>query len=327
MLAGRKKATEGVISIDGTPANPKEITKLSSYCEQHDALLGVLTVRETVRFSARLSLMLQKNMSNDEIDRIAEETITQLGLGHVADNRVGTPIQRGLSGGQKRRLTLATSFVARPSILFLDEPVSGLDSATAYEVMAAIRRVAVKQNIAVIATIHSPNWQTFTLFDSVLLLAAGKTMYQGPPQDVARYFASLGHPSAEHENPADQMLSLVNGDFSSSEVDPLTTTNPSTTTTPAAAEHEKNLTSPVKGDTAAFARAWAERHPPRKGSVSTHHEPAAIESMTRHKDSHHSSGSPRHLLQATWLLSQRNMLNYSRNLLAYGVRFGMYIGL
>ncbi|KDN36243.1 P-loop containing nucleoside triphosphate hydrolase protein [Tilletiaria anomala UBC 951] len=296
ILAGRKASTTGNIAID-RDGGVKEIVRVSSYVEQDDALLGVLTVRETVRFSALLSLM-ESGASRAEIMRTADETIESLGLQGVADNRVGTPLQRGISGGQKRRLTVATSVVAHPRILFLDEPVSGLDSATAFEVMSAIQRVAKARNIAVVATIHSPTWETFALFDSVLLLAGGETMFRGRPDEVVQYFGELGHSCPSHTNPADHMMSLVNSDFTSKDQAP------------------DGL---VKGNSHAFAEAW-RLHPWSKYASPEVQSKPPSSSRTR-------GNALSHFFKATLLLSQRNLLNYSRNLLAYGVRFAMYIGM
>ena len=128
---------------------------LASYVEQSDALLGVLSVQETLYFSARLRYVLytlsarSKLLSQqprpsldpttpeDVIHARVAETIADLGLTDVANNRIGTAIQRGVSGGQKRRVTIGASLVSLPRILFLDEPTSGLDSRTSAEVLSA----------------------------------------------------------------------------------------------------------------------------------------------------------------------------------------------
>lgn len=142
-----------------------------------------------------------------------DDILTGLGLLQVGKNRIGTPIQRGISGGQKRRVTIGTSLVTLPAILFLDEPTSGLDSATSYEVMSAIRVLSSKHSITVIATIHSPSWETFALFDNTLLLAKGQMAYYGSVHSVTEWFSGLGFPPAAHSNPADHMMKLVSSDF------------------------------------------------------------------------------------------------------------------
>lgn len=128
------------------------MSELASYVEQSDALLGVLTVRETIRFAARLrwvicalgalsyielSCSLDASTPAEVIHARVAQTITDMGLTEVANSRIGNPIQRGISGGQKRRVTIGSSLVTLPKILLLDEPTSGLDSRTSYEVVSA----------------------------------------------------------------------------------------------------------------------------------------------------------------------------------------------
>lgn len=148
-----------------------------------------------------------------------DDVLTGLGLVGVAANRIGTPIQRGISGGQKRRVTIGASLVSRQPILWLDEPTSGLDAATSFEVISAIRSLAIKHSLTIVATIHSPSWETICLFDKALLLAQGHVAYHGPVQGIEPWFASLGYPTAPYANPADHMLKLVSSDFSDNSAD------------------------------------------------------------------------------------------------------------
>jgi ABC-type multidrug transport system ATPase subunit len=120
--------------------------KISCYVEQEDALVGSLTVRETLLFAARLSL--PKTISaNERIARV-EALINSFGLNGQANTLVGTPIRKGISGGQKRRVSVANQLITSPKILFLDEPTSGLDSAAAFEVIAFVKEVAKKHNVS-----------------------------------------------------------------------------------------------------------------------------------------------------------------------------------
>ena len=133
-----------VRSEQNSPADDKSFPKVTingstsfstqdlfSFVEQDDALLGVLTVRETVAFAAKLSL----GSNYPGIDRHIDSTLRSLGLQDIANNKIGTPLQRGISGGQKRRVTIACSVVTKPQILVLDEPTSGLDASSSREVV------------------------------------------------------------------------------------------------------------------------------------------------------------------------------------------------
>ena len=250
--------------------------------------------------------------------------VSGLGLSHVASNRIGTPIQRGISGGQKRRVTIGCSLVTLPRVLFLDEPTSGLDISTAYEVMKAIKNLAKQHNIAVLATIHSPNWEIFDLFDRTILLARGQTMYNGSVDGVASYFESLGHPCPNFTNPADHMMGLVSTDF----------LDPKLGADSLRSVEEGRIAAPfipgstvAAGDTETFAEAWKSR---AAATPNIFHE-------VERKSTHHSDlteATPAasitqtaSLFSRTGTLTRRNFVNYARNVLAYGVRLAMYVGM
>lgn len=135
------------------------------------------------------------------------------GLTEQSNTLVGTPFRRGLSGGQKRRLSVAKQIMTSPKILFLDEPSSGLDSTASFEVIHYLRTLAKKHNIIVICSIHQPSSDLLQLFDKLLLLSGGKTCYFGPTEYTHAYFANLGLNCPVHTNIAEFMVSLVNTDF------------------------------------------------------------------------------------------------------------------
>lgn len=98
-----------------------------------------------------------------------------------------------MSGGQKRRVSVASQLITSPKILFLDEPTSGLDSAASYEVMNFVRNIAKKHKVLVIASIHQPSTTTFELFDKLMLMSRGKVVYNGAVNELKDYFAGLGY--------------------------------------------------------------------------------------------------------------------------------------
>jgi ABC-type multidrug transport system ATPase subunit len=137
--------TSGSILVNGQDTTLQMVRDLSSYVEQEDALIGSLTVKETMAFAARLSL--PSKIDKTEARRRVDDLIASFGLQSRADTIVGTPIKKGLSGGQKKRLSIASKLVTNPRILFLDEPTSGLDSALSLEVCSYIKAIAKKHNV------------------------------------------------------------------------------------------------------------------------------------------------------------------------------------
>ncbi|KAH9316093.1 hypothetical protein KI387_024720, partial [Taxus chinensis] len=148
----------------------------AAYVTQDDVLLGTLTVRESIYYSA--NLRLSHKLSREEKKDIVEDTILEMGLQDCADRIIGNWHLRGISGGEKRRLSIALEILMRPRLLFLDEPTSGLDSASAFFVVEALRNLA-RDGRTVIASIHQPSSEVFELFDHLCLLSSGQTVYFG----------------------------------------------------------------------------------------------------------------------------------------------------
>ncbi|KAK4419589.1 ABC transporter G family member 15 [Sesamum alatum] len=181
-----------------------------AYVTQDDLLLGTLTVRETITFSAHLRL--PSSMTKQEIKGIVDGTIMELGLQDCADHQVGNWQLRGLSGGEKKRLSIALEILTRPRLLFLDEPTSGLDSASAFFVIQTIKNLA-RDGRTVISSIHQPSSEVFALFDDLYLLSGGETVYFGEAKMAVKFFAEAGFPCPSRRNPSDHFLRCINSDF------------------------------------------------------------------------------------------------------------------
>lgn len=149
---------------------------LQAYVTQEDVLLGTLTVKETVSYSAHLRL--PTSMSKEEVNSLVDGTIIEMGLQDCADRLIGNWHLRGISGGEKKRLSIALEILTMPRLLFLDEPTSGLDSASAFFVVQTLRNVA-RDGRTVISSIHQPSSEVFALFDDLFLLSGGETVYFG----------------------------------------------------------------------------------------------------------------------------------------------------
>ncbi|KAI3662011.1 hypothetical protein MP638_005459 [Amoeboaphelidium occidentale] len=181
ILAGKSKAgfVSGSLLINGKTPTREQFKRISGYVDQEDTLLETLTVYETLMFSAELRL--PKSMSYAQKRRRVSETMIELGIEHIANSRVGSSGKRGISGGEKRRVSIAMELVTSPSVLYLDEPTSGLDSYNAYSVVQCLTTLAKKYNRTIILSIHQPRSNIFALFDKLLLLAEGGYMvYSGP---------------------------------------------------------------------------------------------------------------------------------------------------
>ncbi|XP_020550000.1 ABC transporter G family member 15-like [Sesamum indicum] len=183
---------------------------LVAYVTQEDVLLGTLTVRETITYSAHLRL--PSSMTKQEIRGIIDGTIMELGLQDCADRQIGNWQLRGLSGGEKKRLSIALEILTRPRLLFLDEPTSGLDSAAAFFVIQSIKNLA-RDGRTVISSIHQPSSEVFALFDDLYLLSSGETVYFGEAKMAVKFFAEAGFPCPSRRNPSDHFLRCINSDF------------------------------------------------------------------------------------------------------------------
>ncbi|KAI5385965.1 ABC transporter G family member 1 isoform X1 [Lathyrus oleraceus] len=185
----------------------------SAYVTQDDTLLTTLTVKEAVYYSAQLQL--PDTMSKQEKKQRADSTIKEMGLQDATNTRIGGWGVKGISGGQKRRVSICIEILTHPSLLFLDEPTSGLDSAASYYVMKRIASLGKKDGIqrTIIASIHQPSSEVFQLFHNLCLLSSGKTVYFGPASAASEFFALNGFPCPPLQNPSDHLLKTINKDF------------------------------------------------------------------------------------------------------------------
>lgn len=284
---------EKSLRVNGSTTSYQNFRKISSFVEQEDALLGALTVEETLYFSARLALP-RTIPKTERIARI-KGLISAFGLRRQARDLIGTPIRKGISGGQKRRVSVASQLITSPKILFLDEPTSGLDSAASHEVMSFIRDIAKNNKLLVIASIHQPSTATFELFDKLLLLSQGHTVYNGLVSGVTQYFADLGYPTPMYMNPAEYMIDLVNTDFIQNQD-----------------EAQRRL-----------------EHLQSSWKRSEQHE--AISKRISETSSHRSSrdgGVPQEKANSLMIpltLIHRSLIKSYRDVVAYGIRIGMYV--
>jgi ABC-type multidrug transport system ATPase subunit/ABC-type multidrug transport system permease subunit len=197
----------GEIYVNGRTFTNKQYRHVIGFVDQEDNLMPTLTVYETIVTSALLRL--PKTMSEDAKRLRALETMGELGILGLKDQLIGSETNRGISGGEKRRVAIACELVTSPSILFLDEPTSGLDAYNAYNVIESLVQMARNYNRTVVFTIHQPRSNIVALFDQLILLAQGKLVYSGPESQVSGFFADIGYPCPPGFNVGDFLVDLT----------------------------------------------------------------------------------------------------------------------
>ncbi|KAK1935482.1 ABC transporter G family member 15 [Phytophthora citrophthora] len=200
----------GDIELNGEARVSKTFRAVTSYVAQEDSLLGSFTVLETMRMAAKLSL--PNSVTSKQIEARVDDVVEAMGLATCRHTLVGDIFRKGLSGGQKRRLSIAIELLSNPSILILDEPTSGLDSSATHNVMKFIVKLCAEGK-TIVCTIHQPSSLVYDMFTNVVVLSAGQTVYCGPRRQMIPHFALVGHDCPTYMNPAEYFISLVNTDF------------------------------------------------------------------------------------------------------------------
>ncbi|KAJ5845836.1 hypothetical protein N7534_009505 [Penicillium rubens] len=300
-VLARRAASAGAKVLGETYVNDAQMDsrnfqRVTSYVEQEDVLIGSLTVQETLKFAADLSLPSSAS-KRERMDRI-RTLLEAFGIQNQANTLVGTPIRKGISGGQKRRVSVAGQLITNPKILFLDEPTSGLDSTASFEVMSYAKELARANNLLIIASIHQPSTTTFNLFDKLLLLSAGKTCYFGAISAVDSYFSGIGYPIPAQTNPAEFILDTVSSDFASSK------------------EEDRVGVIQAAWANSSEAKSLERQVSERVGSTEKPVNKASTEEQTR-------PGT----VSITMALLHRSFVKSYRDVIAYGIRIAMYLGL
>ncbi|KAK0452925.1 P-loop containing nucleoside triphosphate hydrolase protein [Desarmillaria tabescens] len=210
----------GTMTLNGVPAKPEVMSTLCSYVTQDDsALLPYLTVRETLQFAA--ALRLPKAMSKEEKRHRADEVMLKMGLKDCRHTLIGNELLKGISGGEKRRVSIAVQVLTEPQVLMLDEPTSGLDAFTAASILDVLAQLA-KEGRTIITTLHQSSSELYKRFGNVLLLAkGGRVAYSGSASEMLDYMSSVGFECPAMMNPADFALDVVSVDTREAEQEEL----------------------------------------------------------------------------------------------------------
>lgn len=201
-----KESLKGSVTLNGDVLESRLLKVISAYVMQDDLLFPMLTVEETLMFSAEFRL--PRSLSKKKKKARVQALIDQLGLRSAAKTVIGDEGHRGVSGGERRRVSIGIDIIHDPILLFLDEPTSGLDSTSAFMVVKVLQRIAHSGSI-VIMSIHQPSYRILSLLDRLLFLSHGHTVYGGSPANLPEFFAQFGHPIPENENRTEFALDLI----------------------------------------------------------------------------------------------------------------------
>ncbi|XP_025412535.1 ATP-binding cassette sub-family G member 1 isoform X1 [Sipha flava] len=207
VLAGYSTSgSSGSVYLNDALRDEKQMANISCYIQQDDFVRELLTVRESMTVAAHLKL--PTTMSTLSKVSLVDGILESLGLA-IHENTIVTR----LSGGQKKRLSIALELITNPSILFLDEPTTGLDSLSCSQLVSMMVDLAHNQNRTIVCTLHQPTALLFEKFDQVYVVTSGQCLYQGPPHLIIPYFAERTIVCPPYHNPADFLIEVAIGEY------------------------------------------------------------------------------------------------------------------
>ncbi|KAJ3347192.1 hypothetical protein HDU83_002312 [Entophlyctis luteolus] len=227
VLMGKVHKTNGEVLINGQAVEVKAFKKLVGYVSQDDVMLHDLTVFENVVHSARIRLprrwprrrvfefvnniLHALQLSVNDWCIISAQFNISYRLTHVSNSIIGDQTSRGISGGQRKRVSIAMELAAAPLAIFLDEPTSGLDATTSLDLTNFLQNVT-QLGVTVVAVLHQPRIEIFRKFDDVILMVSGgRAAYIGPTDRAQSYFEALGYDFEHDVNPADRLMDILAG--------------------------------------------------------------------------------------------------------------------
>lgn len=196
VLNGNYTPTKGAVTINGIDIHRQsgDVEGVIGYVSQDDLLIEELTVFQNLFYNAKLCF---GNLNDAQIAKMVLKLLNSLGLYETRDLKVGSPLTKVISGGQRKRLNIALELIREPSVLFVDEPTSGLSSRDSENIMDLLKELALKGKL-IFVVIHQPSSDIFKMFDRLMILdVGGYTIYNGNPVDAIVYFKTL----VEHVNP------------------------------------------------------------------------------------------------------------------------------
>eukprot|EP00258_Populus_trichocarpa_P021268 XP_024437287.1 ABC transporter G family member 10 [Populus trichocarpa] len=207
ILAGKIPSCKvsGQVLVNSQPMNAKHFRRLSGFVTQDDSLFPLLTVKETLLYSALLRLPGGRKEAASRVRRLLKE----LGLEHVSDSRIGEGSDWGISGGERRRVSIGVDLVHDPAVVFIDEPTSGLDSASALHVATLLKSMVLNQGKTIVLTIHQPSFRILELFDRLVLLSNGYAVHDGSLHFLEERLRFSGHQIPLHVNVLEFSIDVI----------------------------------------------------------------------------------------------------------------------
>jgi ABC-type multidrug transport system ATPase subunit len=190
VLNGAEQPSSGRVMINGVDIhqNPEKVEGVVGYIPQDDLLMEDLTVFENLYYAARLCF---GQYDNDHIAGIVEKVIQQLGLSEIRNLKVGSPLHKTISGGQRKRVNIGLELLREPTILFVDEPTSGLSSRDSENIMDLLKELSLRGKM-IFVVLHQPSSDIFKMFDTLLILdVGGFQIYYGNPIESVVYFRDI----------------------------------------------------------------------------------------------------------------------------------------
>ena len=206
----------GKITLNHKLQSEINFKNISAFVQQDDILYPQMTVFESLLMTSRMRLPSDISINNKK--QMVDNLVRKLGLSDVKDSKIGNVLKRGISGGEKKRVCIGLELLTKPLIIFLDEPTSGLDSYQAKNIIQILKDLTNNGHI-VICSIHQPSSNIYKMFDKILFLSKGQSIYFGDGgKKCIDYFNKLGFRCPAHYNPSDYILDLISLDYSSEEL-------------------------------------------------------------------------------------------------------------
>eukprot|EP01133_Synstelium_polycarpum_P017727 gene17727-21137_t len=209
VLAGRvkDKHVSGTLLFNGHPIDHQSHHRDIAFVTQEDSHFPLLTVKETFKFA--LDTQRPEGLSKaDQKERI-EGCMNSLGLTDQQNTLVGDEFVRGISGGQKKRVTIGVNVIKGSNLILMDEPTTGLDSSTSLEIITSLRKIVNVIETPALVTLLQPSAPLTSLFDNLMILSEGRIVYFGPLADALDYFENLGFVCPKHSNPSEFFQEIV----------------------------------------------------------------------------------------------------------------------